>query len=490
MELLLSVCAHSFVLGPILLMLGYNLLGHDFARRNFYWFAGLGVLWQLCTAVLSWRAMRALDLGAYRFSVLWKLDADKTAYFELTGERLFLLGIIGLVSLISVLIAVRTIDFNRSSYANLLMILMLGMNGMLLVTDLFSLYVFMEVTGICCFVMIAMFRTRADLEGSFKYLVMSELSSVFILAGLAFLFMHTGSLRYADLGALAQKLSEGGSTQNLLCKTALVLLISGFAIKTGAVPFHSWLPDAHQSADTAVSVLLSGVVIKIAGIYGLLTVMNLFGAFRPVRTALAALGILSVIVGALLASRQDHFKRVVAYSSVSQMGYILLGLSTGSTLGLVGALAHVFSHAAFKSTLFVNAAALHEQTGTLEMSKMGGLENQMPKTAFCSVVAFLSTAGIPPLAGFWSKLLILLALWSAGSRALAGTALIASILTAVYLLRMQRMVFFGQPREELKEVREIGGTILFSEELLTALTIGAGLLYPLILLYLHGRGIL
>ena len=166
--------------------------------------------------------------------------------------------------------------------------------------------------------------------------------------------------------------------------------------------------------------------------------------------------------------------------------------SVGVLMGffMVAAFAHVFSHAAFKSTLFANAAALHEQVGTLDMTKMGGLEKQMPKTSFCSVIAFLSTAGIPPLAGFWSKLLILIALWQAGSRGLAGAALIAGILTAAYFLRMQKLVFFGKPREELAEVREIGGTVLAAELLLTAITVGVGLLYPFLILYLHGRGIL
>ena len=156
-------------------------------------------------------------------------------------------------------------------------------------------------------------------------------------------------------------------------------------------------PDAHQSADTSVSVLLSGVVIKGRWyLWAVLTIATLFNDLRPIRASLAVLGLLSIVVGALLAYRQNHFKRVVAYSSVSQMGYILLGISTGTPLGIIGALAHVFSHAAFKSTFFANAAALHEQVGTLEMDEMGGLEKQMPITSFSSVIAFLSTAGIPP----------------------------------------------------------------------------------------------
>ena len=488
---MLSVCAHGFVFCPILVVLVYNLFDHNYARKHFFWFAGAGAIWQLFSAAAGFLAARSAGITVYKFTVLWDGSAAGAAYFELTTPKFLLLFVIGMVAFVSVLIAHRTVDFNRSSYTNLLMILILGMNGMLLVTDLFSLYVFMEVTGICCFIMIAMFRSRADLEGSFKYLVLSELSSIFILTGIAFLLMKTGSLRYSDLAGLGSRISlQSGKLEDFLVYVALVLILSGFAIKTGVVPFHSWLPDAHQSADTSVSVLLSGVVIKIAGVYGLITVMQLFGDIAPVRASLAAIGILSVIVGAMLAARQSHFKRMTAYSSVSQMGYILLGLSTGTTLGLVAALAHVFSHAAFKSTLFANAAALHEQTGTLDMNEMGGLENKMPVTAFTSVIAFLSTAGIPPTAGFWSKLLIILALWTSGAHVLAGVALVASILTSAYLIRMQRMVFFGRTRASMEGVQEIRGSVLAAEILLTVVTLAVGLFYPFFLALLHASGIL
>lgn len=484
---MLSVYAHGFILAPIVMVLIYNLFNHDYARRHFVWFAGVGAIWQFSSAIAAYAALWSTGMDSYRFSIFWNIDKPGVAYFELNALKLFLLLVIGLVSFISVLIAKQTIDFNRSSYTNLLMILMLGMNCMLLVADLFSLYVFMEVTGICCFVMIAMFRSRADLEGSFKYLVMSELASIFLLIGLAFLFMRTGSLRYEDLQGL---MISGNMLEDHLVRVAMVLLLSGFAIKTGAVPFHSWLPDAHQSADTSVSVLLSGIVIKIAGVYGLMTVCRLFEGFSSMRVVLAVLGSFSILFGALLGARQGHFKRVVAYSSVSQMGYILLALSTGTTLGLIGALAHVLSHAVFKSTLFVNAAALHEQAGTLELDEMGGLEERMPKTAMSSIIAFLSLAGIPPTLGFWSKLLILISLWGSGKQPLAAFALLASIFTSVYMLRLQKKAFFGRIRESLTDVHEATGTVLAAELLLTVLTILIGCAYPFILSVLNAQGLL
>lgn len=486
--MILNIAAYGFLLAPILIIVIYNLFKHDYARRHFVWFALAGAVWQFASALAALAALLFSAQNSYRFGIFWDWFLPGAAYLELDATRLFFMTVIGIVAFTSVLIARRTVDANRSSYTNLLMILVLGMNGMLLVTDLFSLYVFMEVVGISSFVMIAMFRSRADLEGAFKYLVMSELASIFMLLGFALLFMETGSLRYIDMAYLASP-NDGGLKARFV-RMALVLIISGFSIKTGVVPFHSWLPDAHQSADTSISVLLSGIVIKVAGVYGLVTIGRLFSGFSAVGVIYAVLGAVSIVLGALLASRQGHFKRVVAYSSVSQMGYILLGLSTGTTLGLIGALAHVLSHALFKSTLFTNAAALHEQVGSLELKDMGGLEERMPKTAFTSVVAFLSTAGIPPTAGFWSKLIILIALWSSGQYVLAGIALIASIFTSVYLLRIQKLAFFGHIKESLRNVKEIGGTVLSAEIILTVLTLLTGVMYPVILLILRANGII
>jgi multicomponent Na+:H+ antiporter subunit D len=278
--------------------------------------------------------------------------------------------------------------------------------------------------------------------------------------------------------------------QSILVYAAFVLLIAGFAIKSGAVPFHSWLPDAHQSANTAVSVLLSGIVIKIAGIYGFIVLTDLFNMFPAINIVLAIMGTITIIVGALLALRQTHFKRIVALSSVSQMGYIMLGISTGSTLGLLGAVIYIFNHATVKCTLFANAAAIHEQTGTLDINDMGGLQNKMPITGMSSIAAFLSMAGIPPFAGFWSKLLIILALWNNGSQILAGVALLASILTAAYFLRMQTRVFFGELHDRYATLKEIGGSIYFAEVMLSVVMLVVGVAFPLVLLYFQGRGLI
>jgi multicomponent Na+:H+ antiporter subunit D len=465
-----------------------TLLSKKCANKISLYLALFGAITQMAASVTCFCLLAGTDLHRYEFPLLWDITKPGSERFAVTSISLILLFFIGFVSLVSILVANETVKTKKVAYVNLLMTLILGMNGMVIVTDLFSLYVFLEIVGISSFVLVAMFKTETGLEGAFKYLVMSSLASILILTGLSFIFMQTGSLQYSEIGLSAP--NTGTQSQQILVYVAFIFIIAGFAIKTGAVPFHSWLPDAHQSANTAVSVLLSGIVIKIAGIYGLIVLTELFPEVAVIRVTLAILGIVSIITGALFALRQDHFKRIVAYSSVSQMGYILLGISTGTTLGMAGAVIHMFNHATMKCTLFSNAAALHEQTGTLDINEMGGLQSKMPLTGFSSVAAFLSAAGIPPFGGFWSKLLIIMALWNSDSEVLAAVALFASILTAAYFLRLQKKVFFGKTAEKYNDIKEVRGTVRFAQIMLTVVIIGSGLVFPLVLLGLNASGLL
>jgi multicomponent Na+:H+ antiporter subunit D len=172
---------------------------------------------------------------------------------------------------------------------------------------------------------------------------------------------------------------------------------------------------------------------------------------------------------------------MLSYSSISQVGYIILGVGSGSILGVAGAALHIFNHAAFKSLLFVNSAAVESQLGSRDMDKMGGLAKQMPITGWTSVIGSLSCAGIPPLAGFWSKLIIVIALWLAGYKTYAVIAVLGSVLTLAYFLSLQRRVFFGKLNEEFKNIKEAGFNLTFPAVMLAALIVVLGILTPFIL---------
>jgi multicomponent Na+:H+ antiporter subunit D len=306
---------------------------------------------------------------------------------------------------------------------------------------------------------------------------MSSVATVLILTGLALLFMKTGDLRFT---AVRDFLSASGGQWGGESVIGVVLLLAGFAVKAGLAPFNGWVPDAYSDAPAPVSVLLAGIVTKVAGVYAILRLSGgIFSAMPWVRTVLLALGLLSVFVGALAALGQNDFKRVLAFSSISQVGYIILGAATGSLLGFAGALLHFFNHAVFKSLLFVNASAVEERTGTRDLRDLGGLASTMRITGGTSAVGFLSASGIPPLSGFWSKLFIIMALWTSGIVWAAAAALGASVLTLAYFLVLQRKVFFGKPAERLAGVREAGAHLTGPALVLAGITVAVGLLLPL-----------
>jgi multicomponent Na+:H+ antiporter subunit D len=293
-----------------------------------------------------------------------------------------------------------------------------------------------------------------------------------MLLSISILLLVAGDTSFASVGNAIRQ-----ANGNPLVIFAVGIFICGLFIKGGLVPFHGWLPAAYSAAPAAASVLLAG---KASGIYALIRlVTSVFAGNASINHILMLVGTISILVGAFAALGQSDFKRMLAYSSISQVGYIILGLGCGTNLGIVGAVFHLFNHSIFKSLLFVNSAAVEQQSGTTDMNKLGGLGAKMPITNVTSLIAFLSTAGVPPLAGFWSKLIIVIALWQNSLYAYAVIAVLASILTLAYLLLMQRKVFFGILADGLQNVREAGLGIVLPASVLAAIIIGVGLLFPL-----------
>ena len=369
-------------------------------------------------------------------------------------------------------------DKNRQFiFNNLLLLCMAGMNGVVLSRDLFTLYVFLEIVAASSFILIALEKTNAGLEGAFKYILLSAVATVLILSSIALLFTVCGSLDYHTVHACLTSGQLDAGTERLAL-FAVGLFIVGLFIKGGMVPFHGWLPDAYSSAPTASSVLLGGIVTKAAGVFTLIQLTrNVFGLENP-SPVLMVIGTLSIALGAFAALGQKDFKRMLAYSSISQIGYIIIGLGAANEIGVAGAILHLFNHSVFKTLLFVNAAAVEKQTGTVDMDKLGGLSNKMPVTGFTSVLAFLSTAGVPPLSGFWSKVLIVLGVWQAGAPAVAIIAVMFSLVTLAYFLSMQRRVFFGKLATGLEEIREADFRALVPAILLAIITLCIGLTFP------------
>ncbi len=351
-------------------------------------------------------------------------------------------------------VSLYAIDYMRrytagSHFYSLFLLMVTGMNGVILAGDLFNLYVFLEVAAVASYSLVAFGCAHEELEASFKYIVLGSLSSALILVGVALVYGITGTLNLAQMSG---RIAESGMNAPLLL--AFGLFLCGFSFKAALVPFHAWLPDAHPSAPAPVSAMLSGVLIKAIGIYVLARLaFNVFGAGDSELGLLRWLGLLSMIVGALLAAGQSDIKRLFAYSSISQVGFIVLGFGLGTPLGLVGALYHLVNHAMFKSLLFLNAGAVEYATGTRKLNRLGGLNQALPVTGATSLVGSMSIAGIPPFNGFWSKLIIIIACVEAGFYGFAVAAVVVSIVTLAYQLKVQRLAFFAELPERFDNLR-------------------------------------
>ncbi len=383
-------------------------------------------------------------------------------------------------------------------YYGLFMLMIAGMNGVVVSGDLFNLFVFLEIASIASYALVAFGVEADELEAGFKYLVLGSVASIMILFAVGTVYAVTGTLNMADA---AREIASrfGGPEMNPALLLAAAFFLMGFSLKAALVPFHAWLPDAHPSAPAPISAMLSGVVIKSLGIYAICRIFfHVFGfaAGNPssviIANAMIAFAILSIVIGGLLAIGQWDLKRLLAYSSIGQIGYVMLGIGIGArvlatggarslaALAILGGLFHLINHAAFKSLLFLSSGAIQQATGTRDMKRMGGLKERMPITAATTNLAALSIAGVPPFSGFWSKLVIIVAAVKAGHVVISSIAIAMAFVTLVYYVKLQREVLFGAVRGAVEKAREVPAVMYVPLIILAVVCVGFGLLYPVV----------
>jgi len=381
------------------------------------------------------------------------------------------------VNLVSFLVALYSISYmqrytDKPKFYTLFMLMLAGMNGIIVTGDLFNLFVFLEIASIASYALVAFGTEAEELEASFKYAVMGSVASSFVLLGIALLYSYTSTLNMADISLTLSNKSNG-----MIVNFITVLFLAGFGLKAALVPFHAWLPDAHPSAPASISAMLSGVFIKTLGIYALCRILfNILGLSHQIFFILIILGIISMIVGALLAIAQADIKRMFAYSSISQVGYIIFALGIGTPLAILGGLFHLFNHAIFKSLLFLDSGSIEYSTNTRDLKRLGGLNARLPITGVTSLFGSMSISGIPPLAGFWSKLIIIIAAIQAGYFGTATVAILVSIITLAYYLKFLGFAFFGKLNETWFKIKEVPWTMRLSMIVLAVICVVSGLL--------------
>ena len=346
---------------------------------------------------------------------------------------------------------------------------------------MFNVFVFLEISSLSSYALIAQGTTRRALTSALQYLVMGTIGGTFILLGIGMIYMVTGTLNIVDM---AVQLAAVGPNRTVL--VALACIGIGTGIKLAVFPLHIWLPNAYTYAPAIVTAFLAATATKVAYYVLVRFIFGVFGGdfvhVLRLDAVLMPLAIAAMFVGSFVAIFQDDIKRMLAYSSVAQIGYMVLGLSLASVSGLTGGLVHLFNHAIMKSGLFLVVAAVLLRVGSTRLDAFAGLGRRMPLTMAAFVAGGLSLIGVPLTVGFVSKWYLVMGAFEAGLWPVAVLILLSSLLAVVYIWRVVEVAYFREPPEEAAEVKEapfsllaptwvlIGATIFFG--VFTSLSVG------------------
>ena len=366
-----------------------------------------------------------------------------------------------------------------AAYNMLYLLALTGTLGAFFAVDFITLFIFWEMIVWTSMFIIPMGKSR---KAAVVYYAFSALGSLTMLFGILFLHSSTGTFVIADA------LAAAANDATLAWVTFITIGIAGL-VKLGVFPFHVWLPKAHGSAPDTFSPVLSGGLVKVGGFAVFLLVAALssskalapdfsilgkqFGMPLP-NAMLSLLGAVSIVIGTLMAIRQDDFKKLIAYSSVANGGYILIGLAMANSLSVGGALMHMLAHAFASAAAFLAAAAVAHRTGTTKMSELGGLIHRMPLTYLVYLIAIISMAGIPPMAGFISKWMMFQSMINNGMIFIAAAAFFGSIGSFLYVFRPLSAVFLGQLSTKHENVKEAPALMQIPMILLSLITLFFG----------------
>lgn len=376
-----------------------------------------------------------------------ELKVDSLAAFFL----LVVAGISFPVSLFSIgNLAHEVGNSERVSRFYVFLLLLAGsMAGMAVTNDLFNIFVLVEVATLSCCALVSARNNSKAADAAFKYLILATLGSTLVLGGIGFIYISTGHL---NIGFAHQELIKSWQNSPHVIWVAMSFLVIGFGVKSALFPLHIWLPDAHSSAPTPASAILSGLAVKGYIICLLKILYNVFGQSLMkefnIHRVLVLAGMIAIIGGSLFALGQNELKRRLAYSTVAQVGYIFLGLGLMNVKGLTGTLFYLASHAVIKTALFLAAGAMIAATGKKNIRDLAGIGRKMPVTMATFTIASFGLIGIPLFSGFIGKWYLLLGGLEAGNILSAVVIILGSVLCATYLLPIIRIAYFEPVTDE------------------------------------------
>ena len=355
-----------------------------------------------------------------------------------------------LLSLVVAVYACVDIDHERFrfGFVPLSLIMMMGVNGAFLAGDIFNLYVWFEVLLIASFVLLALGGERRQMEGSVKYVTLNLLSSAFFLAGIGILYGLAGTLNMAQLAEVVAT-SEHTAAIHL----SAVLFLAGFGIKSGIFPLFFWLPASYPTPPAAVSALFSGLLTKV-GVYALVRVFTLIFIADVSFTHgwLIVLGIFTMIIGVFGAASQFEIRSILSFHIVSQIGYMILGLGLFSELALAGVLFFLVHNMMAKSNLFLISGVIGRLKGTTQLKELGGLYKEKPFLSVLFLLSAMALAGLPPLSGFFAKLLLVMAAIEAKAWIAGGLSLFVGLLTLYSMTKIWSYGFWAADEHEISHI--------------------------------------
>ena len=369
----------------------------------------------------------------------------------------YILLIISFIAFIVALYAKKSIhkeidEYKITIFYSVYMLFVTGLMGIVLTGDLFNLYVFIEISSLSAYTLVAVGRKREALIASYNYLILGTIAATFILIGIGYLYMMTGTLNIADLRL--KLVAHYGSN---VIVTAFAFFTVGISLKLALFPLHIWLPNAYTNAPSVVSTIMAATSTKVGAYILLRTMFTIFTVefdlnIIPVTKILLFLSSIAIIVGSVMAISQTNIKRMLAYSSVGQIGYIVLGAALINEIAMTGSLIHILNHALMKGTLFLVVGMVVYKTGIENINELKGMGKKMPYSMAAFTIASLSMIGVPLTVGFVSKWYISIGAINADRWYLVLVILFSSLLTTIYFWRIIENIYFKKADLESQNV--------------------------------------
>ena len=373
-------------------------------------------------------------------------------------------------------------------FASVVLLLMAGLTGIVITGDLFNLFVFLEISSLAAYALVAIGGGKATVSG-FRYLILGTVGGSFYLLGVGFIYFMTGTLNMADAARL---LPEVQDTTTVVA--AVVLITLGLGLKMALFPLHQWLPDAYTYAPSPVTALIAPIMTKVYAYSLIRMYLSVFPPgyitdIVPISTVLVVLGMIGILFGSVMAFAQQDIRRMLAYSSISQLAFIALGIGLANSLALIGAVLHILNHAVMKACLFLAVGSIRSQAGVVSVAQIGGLGRRMPLTMGAFTVGALSMIGVPPSSGFFSKWYLVQGGIDASNWVAVAVILASSLLTAIYFFRVLERIYFAAPdRAKTGDVKEAPPVVVIPIWLFAVAMVGLGIVNAFIVTTILGEG--